>query len=412
MSAKRVKTRHAGVYQRGSRYTYTYRDREGRQHWGAARTLEEAVKVRRSLMVKADHGEYIAPSKITLGAYLSEWIETYGTDGTLRAPTRADYRGNIEKRLIPQLGHLQLRNVGKSDVKGLITWLCDDDAQGRHLSDHTIRGIVGTLSSCLSYAAEDEMIAANPVLGVKLPKRDKDHAIKSGTDTPGSLGEEKARILTDEQTATLIEATPDDHRLLVTLLAVTGLRISEALALRWGDFDRVGQPRLSVTRMVTGNPDRKPTDDWWIFQPPKSRAGTRSVPLPEEIAEQLQQRRVELIADGTPAGERDLAFATRRGTPLDQKNLRRRAFAPAAKAAGVEWAGFHALRHTCASRLFAAGMNPKQIAKWLGHSDAAFTMRTYVHLMPDDAPDALPVPTLQSGNGVVTAGRLEALSAA
>jgi integrase len=57
-------------------------------------------------------------------------------------------------------------------------------------------------------------------------------------------------------------------------------------------------------------------------------------------------------------------------------------------------------------------MNPKQIAKWLGHSDAAFTLRTYVHLMPDDAPAALTVPTARVVTEVVTAGRLEAVSGA
>jgi Phage integrase family len=60
---------------------------------------------------------------------------------------------------------------------------------------------------------------------------------------------------------------------------------------------------------------------------------------------------------------------------------------PAAKRAGVPWAGFHTLRHTCATMLFRGGLNAKQVQMWLGHHSPAFTLAVYVHLLPDDLPD-------------------------
>jgi site-specific recombinase XerC len=54
----------------------------------------------------------------------------------------------------------------------------------------------------------------------------------------------------------------------------------------------------------------------------------------------------------------------------------------------MEWVSFHAFRHTCASLLFDAGRNVKQVSEWLGHADAAFTLRTYVHLMDAGVGDA------------------------
>jgi integrase len=50
--------------------------------------------------------------------------------------------------------------------------------------------------------------------------------------------------------------------------------------------------------------------------------------------------------------------------------------------------GFHTFRHTCASMIFEAGRNVKQVSVWLGHSDPAFTLRTYVHLMDAGVGDA------------------------
>jgi integrase-like protein len=68
-------------------------------------------------------------------------------------------------------------------------------------------------------------------------------------------------------------------------------------------------------------------------------------------------------------------------------NVAARVFKPAAEAAGVPWASFHTLRHTCATMLFRNGVNAKQAQVWLGHHSPAFTLATYTHLLPEDLPD-------------------------
>jgi integrase len=80
-------------------------------------------------------------------------------------------------------------------------------------------------------------------------------------------------------------------------------------------------------------------------------------------------------------------FASRAGTPLVVENVYKRVLKPAARRAGVEWAGFHTLRHTCASMLFRSGWNAKQVQVVVGHHSPAFTLATYVHLVPDDLPE-------------------------
>jgi integrase len=81
-------------------------------------------------------------------------------------------------------------------------------------------------------------------------------------------------------------------------------------------------------------------------------------------------------------------FAATNGAHLDADNLRRRIMKPGARKAGVGWAGFHTLRHTCATNLFRRGLNAKQVQIWMGHHSPAFTLDTYVHLLSDDLPDA------------------------
>jgi hypothetical protein len=65
-----------------------------------------------------------------------------------------------------------------------------------------------------------------------------------------------------------------------------------------------------------------------------------------------------------------------------------RVLKPAARTAGVPWAGFHTFRHTCATTLFRRGLNAKTVQLWLGHHLPAFTLAVYVHLLSDDLPDA------------------------
>jgi integrase-like protein len=58
------------------------------------------------------------------------------------------------------------------------------------------------------------------------------------------------------------------------------------------------------------------------------------------------------------------------------------------------------LRHTCATELFKGGLNAKQVQVWLGHHSPAFTLATYVHLLPEDLPDADFLDSLYPAEGV------------
>ena len=152
------------------------------------------------------------------------------------------------------------------------------------------------------------------------------------------------------------------------LLDGTGLRISEALALEWADVD-LGRRKLHVQRrLYEGH-----------IGPPKSRYGKRGVPLPSSLARELWAAQ----AASTSA----LVFPDRDGGHADARNVRRRVWDKAAVAAGVPEAGFHDLRHTYGSRLFAAGWNMLAISRMLGHHSASFTLRTYVSCLSDDLPD-------------------------
>jgi integrase len=180
--------------------------------------------------------------------------------------------------------------------------------------------------------------------------------------------------MTREELGLVLAALPVEWRSFFTFLGQTGLRISEAVGLQWQDVELgTTRPHIKVRRQNYKGTIKKL----------KTRASKREVPLtPGMVATLLELRGKHYT------GEEGPVWSTRRGTPLEDHNLRTRVLRPVVQALGLEWVGFHTFRHTCASLLFEGGKDVKQVQTWLGHADPAFTLRTYVHLMDDGVGDA------------------------
>src|SRR5215216_3594918 len=155
----------------------------------------------------------------------------------------------------------------------------------------------------------------------------------------------------------LLDEVPPKWGPLFELLAATGLRISEAVGLRWGDLVLDGAtPHLRVRRAIVKG----------AIVAPKSRHGARLIPLTSELAAMLRAHRPRTAPDDA------YLFPGRDGAASDQGSLRRRVLGPAAERAGLNGVGFHTLRHTCASMLIESGLSPLRLQRWMGpHSTYA-----------------------------------------
>jgi integrase len=181
------------------------------------------------------------------------------------------------------------------------------------------------------------------------------------------------------------------------LLASTGLRVSEALALRWRDLILDGsRPVVRVRRAYVRG----------VYGPPKSRHGRRDVPIGFQLVRALRARHTSTEW----SRPQDLVFPTLTGSAMNDGNLRNRVLKPAAEETGVGWAGFHTFRHTCASMLIADGRNIVQVSRWLGHHPPSFTLDVYAHLMDEGVGDALVLEGDTSGSGSAPWQRSVALS--
>jgi integrase len=357
--AKLTKTSTPGIYRRhtkgcpGGRCTCSYvvvwRHR-GKQETETFRTLAEA----REAKGNRDAGDSRPTSRILLGDYFEEWIETYSgrTSRGLSERSRELYRRSAEDHFLNRWRTWKLADVEPTDVRQLY-----GELRRKGSSTSTLRQLRSTLSAMFSTAVEDGFLRLNPVRGVRIP-----------APTTVEADDDHAKALTREELRRFLAALPDDDwRLFFEFLVHTGLRISEAAGLCWGHVDLGRRPRVLVReQFYEGNRSRL-----------KSKRGKRDVPLSPGMVERLRTKRGVGYREGAPV------FATIAGTELNRANVASRILKPTAKTAGVPWASFHSFRHTCASMLFEEGRNVKQVADWLGHSDPAFTLRTYVHLLDD-----------------------------
>ena len=356
-----------GIFKRGSRYVFVYRA-NGKQKWESARTLEEARRAKAARLTDIGWGEFEERSRLSLREYGEAWVERYLGRGRrgFREGTRDEYRRQLNQYVFPYFGTAKLTEVTPSRVGEFVGWLCDEGKQGRALSDATVRNIMAPLRACLAEAVRENLIRSNPAREVNMPHR----------PTAEESEEEQVKAMSTEELSTLLALIPDRHRLMFRLLAATGLRISEAIALQWRHLELDGStPHVKVRRaLVKGR-----------MGPPKSRHGRREVPLEHELVRVLRQRR----KDTDWPGEEDLVFPAGNGAALSQSNLYRDALKSPREEADLAWVGFHTFRHTCASMLFAEGRNAVQVQRWLGHHSPAFTLSTYVHLLDGDLGEPL-----------------------
>jgi integrase len=330
----------------GCRYAMVWRHR-GRQNMETFVTLGAA----REAKGRRQAGDRRPVSKERFEDYARRWLESYRgrTSRGFSETTRYIYRRDLENWTIPFFGGGRLEDVEPPDIRAFITHL---DEAG--LRAATIRAIMAPVKAMYATAVEDGALRTNPTANVRIGTR-------------SSVGPSREiRAMTRTELSEVLGRIPEGSRLIFELLAHTGLRISEAVGLTWGDLELGAKPRMSVRRQ----------DYRGEIGPLKTAASCRDIPLSPGMAGRLA------IARGSrPDCAR--VFTSPEGRRLNDGNLRRRVLVPAAESAGVPWVTFHVFRHTCASLLFEAGRDIKQVSAWLGHADAGFTLRVYVHLMDE-----------------------------
>lgn len=284
-------------------------------------------------------------SSMLFGTFAEEQWKTLVLP-TLKLSTQHGYKTVLAKHLLPYWRDWRLRDIGRQDVQ---QWVADRFR--RKLGWQTVRNAWTLLSGILETAVEYGYLSMNPARGVKFPEKEL---------------KEAPVLFSAEDFVKLLEQLDEPYRTMARLIALTGLRIGELLAVRWRCLDlEIGT--LSVRESVYEGK----------FQSPKTRKSRRTMPLGPQIIVWLREHR--LRAKRTESD--DLVFGNRKGQPLRESKLLRNVLQPAAERAGLGRVTWHQFRHIHSSLLNDLRVPVKIAQEQLGHSSISTTLNIYTHVV-------------------------------
>jgi integrase len=344
-------------------------------------TERDAKKALRSVLAAADKGEHVDPSRQQLGAYLGEWL-----DGLRLAPsTVASYRKNVRLHITPYLGSVPLASLTTARIDALYRQLerggRADYREGEGLSPRTVRYIHTILSAGLGAAVRSHRLARNPAT----------------TATPPSAKQARAPEMHPwdaVQLATFLgwSAGHSQHHAAWTLLAMTGMRRGEALALRWRDVN-LDAGTVSVRR--SAGVVRVKGEGAGVVEGDTKSGKPRVIDLDAStVAELRAHRRARGAVHLNHVRDDALVFGDHEGRHLHPERFTRTFRAEVErcrKAAGqgkLPVIRLHDLRHTHATLLLANREPVKTVSERLGHASATITMQVYAHVLPGSQREA------------------------
>jgi integrase len=345
-------------------------DGKRRQKWHkAGTTRKEAERVLAELVGSAHRGTYVSPTRLTVHEYLTErWLPAVAA--TLKPSTHELYATLVRAYITPAVGAVRLQDLTAGALNALYAELLARGGKGdRPLSPKAVLNVHGVVHRALRDAVRWDLVSRN---------------VAESADPP-RVAAPTVTAWTAENVAAFLDATVDD-RLgpLWVLLAETGMRRGEALALRWSDVDLAARTANVVrTASLVG---KRVT-----FTEPKTRGSRRMVPLAAGTVASLRDVRKrqaeERLAAGSAYVDHGLVFCDEIGGPYVPGNITR-AFGRAVKAAGLPALTLHGLRHTFCTLALGAHVPVKVVAEVVGHSSTAITQDTYSHVTPGMAADA------------------------
>jgi len=326
-----------------------------------------ARQILRQREAEAQLGVHHLPASRTMrfDEYSAEWLERMRPPW-VRPSTWGSYEDAVE-RLLPFFGEKRLGAITREDVQA---YLVSGHLARRHhakqrkapqpLSVTTLNYGLSMLRFILNDAIDGGHIANSRAVRVKPLKKE-----------PRPEGH--VQYLTPEQMDRLFAAAEEPYRTMYRLTIDAGLRRGEALALRWRDVD--------ITRrcvFIRQSRVRERDGDRYVVRDvaPKTKGSTTVI---EELSPSVVQALLALPAGDDPTA--DYVFRNRKQNPIDPDDLDR-VFQRHLKQAGLVHVGLHALRHTCATLMIAAGEHPKAVQVRMRHQSIQTTMDTYGHLLP------------------------------
>lgn len=334
-----------------------------RERLGKFKTKREAQRAAEPIMARVnERNNSDKPLKVQEPVTFKRFIETrwkaYMVQAKYQPSTIDSHSSLIKCHLLPFFGEMRIEDVQPADISDFFDALrheipATDGSKRKKISANTMQHLYGLLHLMFDLAEQYDLIERSPVR----PKLHKPEMPRGEKPT-----------LNAAQIRALLDAFDKRDRLFVLLLAVTGMRVGEAMALRWVDFD-AERLELSINHTIYRQK----------LKQPKTESSRRPLRLVPAIAGLLVAHRQQSAF----AADEDFIFCRKNGRSLNHSALRNH-LGKAMKAVGITQIkgqhGFHIFRHSAGTLIYSKSRDLKLVQGTLGHADISTTSDIYVHL--------------------------------
>lgn len=317
----------------------------------------EANSVMHRMITEMEENRLTRKSNRTIAEWMDEWLNEYLPN--IEETTRIAYKSKIECYIKPAIGGILITSLRTEHVQRMI-----NDMNSRKLAPKNIRETFNNINAAMKKAVKIRLIPYNPCEAVELPK----------------LKKYRANVYSVDMIHNLLDiAKGTDMYVPVLLLVTVGLRRGELLGLRWEDIDfekHLIKVRKNLVRGEKG----------YIIKAPKTESGIRDVSIGDDVVNILKKEHIQYKKDAFAYGSGfqnlDLVIRQEDGSPFlpDSMTRKWRRFLERNDLPKIR---LHDLRHSNATALIQAGVNPRVVQQRLGHSDVNITLNTYTHVLPE-----------------------------
>jgi integrase len=287
--------------------------------------------------------------------WLQDWLELY-EKGAVKARTFKQYEDIVNKRLIPILGDYEMEELTPIVLQRYIVELSQNGntKTGKGLAPNSVNAIILVLRSSLTMAY---LLGFTKEINVDKIKRPK--TVEKPVE---SFSKEEQKAI---ERAVLLDKR--DKMFGIVLCFYTGLRIGELLALEWSDID-LAKGELRVTKACYDGKDDMGRS-CRVTGTPKTETSKRIIPIPKQLIPHLREIKKRSASK----------YVVGNGSKIITVRSYQRSFELLLQKQKISHHGFHALRHTFATRAIECGMDVKSLSEILGHKNPTITLNRYVH---------------------------------
>lgn len=351
-------------------------------------TRQEASEGAARILRDARLGVSVTDGRQSYGEYLAHWLEL-ATPG-LSEGTALAYESAIRLHIAPVIESVRLVDLTPYHIERVYARMLSEGLRSMNIVTNIMR-------ASLSVAERRGLVARNVALLVDRPTE----------------ARPRYQAFTPDQSRQYLAicADPSISRIgpMLTVMLWTGLRLGEASALHWRDIELAARPGATdddpALRVLYSMHHRSGDP---VFNAPKTVFSKRRIVLARSAIDALRVWRQRQRADRVRAGAAwrtsfvaqraghqgeeisfaDLVFTDEIGRPLHYSHVGHQ-HAKVCRASGLPRIRLHDLRHSFATLMLAAGVNPKIVAEMLGHTSVTITLDRYSHVLPDMQRDAV-----------------------